>query len=419
MMQSLNTLWKKRFSNYTKELGKYGKLIFNDHLSIILFVLLGFGAIAYQNLLTQISELGPGQGVLPVVIISIFLLWLIFLMGQPLWLTKPADISYLFPRGHAFDNYWLKGTLIGVLFPVISLVMLGILVYPFIVSVTFWEMELMWLFLFWLILARIISGLIYYLAIYQMPFTSLMRLRSIHGLVFIILLFFLLLLPLKWGNIIVGLIFAIIMIWICSQMRKRNQYAIDFNYVVKSEEQRQANFYRLISLFVDVPTIKPEIKRQKYLDHLFLKLPHLNRNRYGFLFIRQLFRNNLYRSIWIKVTLFMAVIIFLIDIPWLIGLAGITGMFMTVIQLLPLLYSYDTHPFQQIYSNNEDNKLFAFQQSIFIILMIQLAIFLISALISSGWGFWIIGLILIWGLFILGILYVYIPWWSRRTQKHK
>ncbi len=418
-MGTLNTLWKKRLTNYLKELGKYGKLIFNDHLSIILFVLFGFGAMAYQDLLTRVSTLLPGQEAVPIIILSLFLLSLAFMIGEPLWLTKRADISYLFPKGHEFDWYWLKGSIIGDIMPMIFIIVVGILIYPFIVNVTFWTMSSMWLFLFWLILARCISRLIYYLGIYQTSFSKFMRSRFIHVLWFVILMACLFLLPLTIGNSIVGFVFLGLSVWIFWQMRQRKQFAIDFKYVVKKEEQRQANFHRFLSLFVDVPIIKPEIKRQQFLDRLFLSLPQLNRNRYGFLFIRQLFRNSLYRSVWVKVTLFMALLIFVMEIPWLIGTAGIIGMFMTIIQLLPLLNSYDQHPFQQIYSNDHDNKLKAFQQSIAIIFLIQLFLFFTSAFLKSGLQFWLIIILLVWSIVLLGIVYVYVPWWSRRDMNHR
>ena len=66
-MSDLKQLFSKRLNLFLKEVGKYGRLIFNDHFSIILFVLLGFGALYYQQQLNYLQTLETNQYKLPLI----------------------------------------------------------------------------------------------------------------------------------------------------------------------------------------------------------------------------------------------------------------------------------------------------------------------------------------------------------------
>src|SRR5699024_1204060 len=111
-MTSLAQLWQQRLSQFLKELGKYGRLIFNDHFSIILFVILGFGAFFYRDQLLRLQAMDTAAIRLPIIAISVILLAVCFQLGRPLWLTQDSDKSYLFARGKEWHAYWLKGTLL-------------------------------------------------------------------------------------------------------------------------------------------------------------------------------------------------------------------------------------------------------------------------------------------------------------------
>ena len=92
---------------------------------------------------------------------------------------------------------------------------------------------------------------------------------------------------------------------------------------------------------------------------------------------------------------------------------------MSAIQLLPMIHLYDKHPFQIIYPNRADEKLVAFQQSVMIILGIQLLFYSLAALFGSGFRFEIVFVLLVWLTAAVAILYLYIPWWNRRHNKKK
>ncbi|HJF16729.1 MAG TPA: ABC transporter permease, partial [Globicatella sulfidifaciens] len=54
-MKNLTELRQKRLQSLIKEMGKYGRLIFNDHFSVILFVILGFFMFFYREQLVVLQ----------------------------------------------------------------------------------------------------------------------------------------------------------------------------------------------------------------------------------------------------------------------------------------------------------------------------------------------------------------------------
>ena len=135
-MTQLAQLWRKRFGQLLNEVGKYGRLIFNDHFSIILFVILGFAGLFYRDQLIQLQNLDATLIRLPIILFSVFILGICFQVGRPILLTKDPDKSYLFAQGKEWHNYWLRGTLLGLSLPVLLLIGATALLMPFIQLVT-------------------------------------------------------------------------------------------------------------------------------------------------------------------------------------------------------------------------------------------------------------------------------------------
>lgn len=418
-MNNLNDLWQKRLTHYLKEVGKYGRLIFNDHLAIILFALFGFGSIAYQTTLQRLTTLSDGHEAFWIILIGVILLSIVFLLGEPLWLTRRSDESYLFPRGHEFDNYWLKGTLLAEIGPMIALSLTAVLYFPFLTLVTTWTRDLMWLFIVYILLARLMSSLLMYLNIYGLGLniTLMTRSRLLLVVPYAVFVLSLMVLPINIMLFVLGGLLALIGAYVVYGMNRRSFQRINFDYVIEMDALRESHFYRLASLFADVPSTEPMIKRRAYLDIIFNKIQKLNNNRYGYLYIRQLFRNTFYSSIWLKVMLFTLVVISMLNHAWLIAIAGCLGFIMTVIQFLPMIHVYDKHPLQIIYPHRTSEKVLAFQWAVFIIMGMQCIAYTVMALFVLGLRVEFIYVLLIWLITVGAISYIYIPWWQHRNER--
>lgn len=414
----MKDLWTKRLSNYVKEIAKYGRLIMNDHFSIILVIILAFIGLYYRELILQLQTSDLSVIRWPIMLVVSLWLMVAFQYGRPLWLTKDSDSSYLFARGQEWQAYWLKGTLVSLLVPAIVLALATIMVMPFLELVTAWTLADSWLLIALMIAFKAGSFLVNYLSIFgflkQVPF---IRKRWQHSLLVGLMIFLSLLMPRPYNlyfllAVVVGLL---ITIFVGFQQAKKGWMA--FDYVVEEEIMRESTFYKWIAVFADVPHLKPSVKRRAYLDGFIKGLPFLNRDRYSYLYIRAIFRNNAYSGVWIRVMIFMMVLLAFTESYWIGFGLGVAGHLLTVVQLIPLLQAYQTHPMQIIYPNRRDSAVKSFQNVLFLIIIIQCLAYGLVAIFSIGISLDFLVLFLAWLFIGISLAYFYVPWWYQKQNK--
>lgn len=416
-MTQLAQLWRKRFGQLLNEVGKYGRLIFNDHFSIILFVILGFAGLFYRDQLTRLQNLDVVLIRLPIILFSVVILGVCFQVGRPILLTKDPDKSYLFAQGKEWHRYWLRGTLLGLSLPVLILVGATALLMPFIQLVTLWQAtHLIYLVLF-VILFKVLSFLLLYLNIFdlglgriQQPFNQWHHTVIFCGVMLIS--FFMTVSP--WHLLTLLGVNVLLVIYVAWAFSQRQQRPVQFQYVLDQEATRESTFYKWVAIFADVPHLVPSVKRRAYLDGLVHWISQRLLNRYSFVYLRLLFRNNAFSGVWLRVMSFIALLLLLVDqVYFAIGL-GVVGYVLTIVQLVPLIHYYDAHPLQRLYPNRDASKVKAFQQTMLVIFVIQTIVFTIA------WGFVqsltlnLVLAVFIWFFTILIIIYLYIPMWNRK-----
>lgn len=419
-MHDFKAQWNKRFTAYLKEVGKYGRLIMNDHFSIIILIILAFGGLYYRELLLQLqaSDLSVLRWL--IIIVAVLYLSVLFMYGRPIWLTKDPDKSYLFARGEEWHDYWLKSALVSSVLPIIIISIGTFILMPFLELVGVWQISESWLLILYLAIFKVISFLMLYLDIFNLGLGQIINhplSRWHHSLLVGMVLLLTFTLPSTMAKYILLVIILVLIIYIGWAMIQRKHRWMAFDYVVEDEEHREGNFYRWVSVFADVPHLKPSVKRRAYLDSLIQTLSRTNLNRYSYLFLRALFRNNAYSGIWIRVMVFMAVLIALISNPWMLLIVGILSHILTLVQLVPLMTAYRNHPFQLLYPNREGSVLKAFQSTALIIIVIQVIVYSIIALLSQVFSTQLLIIILAWFLIGIGLIYSYVPWWYKEHSK--
>ena len=418
-MTSLEELGKARFKYFIDQVGKYSRLIINDHFSVILMVLLAFGAIYYRDLLGHLQTLQASSLRLPVIIVATGLIGGLFQMGHPMWFTKQADRSYLFAQGQKWHPYWFKWVMSSLFLPFIYLALGSFLVYPFLKLVSPWVHYPVWLFIALVWLMKVADYLMVYLSAFDLglAYQSRQLGRSAYSIIFTIILFISCLLPKTWDLGMLILPVAITFIYFLWAFQNINYYPMQFDYVVALEAKRQATFYRWVSIFADVPTRTPSIRRLPWMDYLIQPLSKLYPNRFYYLYLRLLVRNSAYASIWLKILIFIAFLLLFTNSSYLLLGLGILSSLMTIIQLLPLIHTYDYHPFQRIYPHHQKRQVQAFQITMLLIFGSQLLAYSLVLCLShldhlaSLW--WIIP---VWLLVDLALIYFYVPWWYQKNQ---
>lgn len=416
-MGDFKSLWQQRFSNYLKEIGKYARLIMNDHFSIILLVILAFGALYYRELLIQLQALD--LSVIRWVIILSVVIWLatIFQFGQPIWFTKDPDKSYLFALGEEWHSYWLKGALVSLVLPAIIISLGTAMIMPFLDLISVWSLSQSWLLILYMVAFKAVSFSLLYLDIFNLGFAQIIGRplsRWHHTLLVAVALFITFSLPVTFNIYIPLVMLLLLIVYIAWAMTQRSNRWVAFDHIVEEETRREASLYKWISIFADVPHLRPSIKRRPYLDGVLSFMKNLNNNRYSFLFLRAIFRNNAYSGVWLRVTLFISVLIMMTSNIWMLLGMGILSHVLTFIQLVPLMKLYSNQPFQIIYPNREGSIVKAFQGTSLVIAFIQLLVYAVIAVLTQPLTLQLAYIIMAWIAVAMLMIFLYVPWWYKK-----
>ncbi|MGY4105742.1 ABC transporter permease [Ignavigranum ruoffiae] len=401
--QDLLGLWQVRAQALLKEMGKYGRLIVNDHFSIILLVLLAFLGLYYREILTLFQQADLSQWVLPLEIFFSLGLTLLTQIGGPIWLTLAPDEAYLFSQGRKWQTYWLKGTRLGLVLPLIITALISALLLPFVVNLSAWTLNQWPLFIG---LTAILTALNifarYYNVLHQAGISNAWRWLA--SFIYSVALIHL---GAHW-NMIVPLGLALVAsIYLYQGLKPTAQTRLQFDRVVELDQQRRAVFYKWIAIFADVPNLQPTVKRRAYLDRLIQALPMFNQQAYSYLLLRLLVRHGAYSGVWLKVTAFIAFLLIWSQPLWLAIALGILGQWMTLIQLLPLRSYPNDQVFFRLYPQKGDS-LAAFRQLMGLLLVTQAIIYTLAS------GYWLS--FLAWLVSIALLLYLYLPWRERKSR---
>lgn len=413
----MNKLWSQRLNRYLKELGKYGQLIFNDHFAIILLILFAFAALYYQQLLGQLQVMEPELLRLPGSVLVAVILAVVFQLGRPIWLTKDPDKSYLYPRAKEWQTYWLQGSLLSLVLPLILLFFATVLLMPFAAITTSWQVDDLLLFYLLIAVFKVGASLMEYLTIFGLAINrDYQSVRLIITLLFLITVFISNLVIAPLNLIVLALVAGGLLIYGLIGLGQRSSHWADFQYVIDQEESRMSRLYRWISIFADVPQMTVTVKSASFLDGLLLKLPFVNQDRYSYLYSRAMIRNSAFSGIWMRVMFFIGLLILLTQSAWLVLGLGLVGHILTVIQLMPLMTYYRHQPFQKIYPHRQDSPVVAFQKTLALIIGLQSLVYGVLNLIGVGLTItpWVnLGL---WLLIGAVLIFFYVPWWYKRQK---
>ncbi|MBR7926624.1 ABC transporter permease [Aerococcaceae bacterium zg-ZUI334] len=412
-MTSLLDLWSKRFRQFGKEIGKYSRLIFNDHFSFILLVMIGFLLFFYREQLMVLNQMNYDVIKWPILVVSMGLLGQLSLFGRPLWLMNEADKSYVFVQGERWRPYWLKGSLVGLILPIIVNVAAVVVLYPFIKVATHWSaVELGILVILQLLLVIWNHGL-YYVTIFKPTDKLRMWSSLIYGIWLVLFSAFLPQYALIVTLVILLIIGVASIYWFLRQVFDWQS----FEYAVETDQKRQAAFYKWIAFFADVPNQRPVIRTRHYFNGLIQRLSHGTKNRDYYLLVRVLFRNHAFSGIWVRVLVFFSILMLLTQNHYLIMGLGIVSFMLTIVQLLPMIELYEANPFQLIYPQVKQSQLTAVLKVMRIVVCLQLLLFCIIAGVKFGASASLVMILVSWILAAIVLVEGYVRFWYQKQQK--
>ena len=332
----MNEVWHQRLTAYHKELLRYAKYIFNDHFIIaVLFLLGGIGYEYAQLLRTPVTrQLQWGA-----LLITVCCVVITTNLGHWMTLMKPADWVFLRPETVRMTWYlqtaWRYNLAVGWGVPLVG----GIIVIPLLHHVLAISRGTVLLFVMGLIIMRgvvITAGYCQSMRSDEAGWQKQLIFRGvlpvISGLVMLVSPWLALVVIFAW--LVGGLVLA------------HHQGTVQWQRSITTEQHRMQRLYRIINLFVTVPTVTVRAHRRRWADGMVRLLA--GQDAMQGLVARAFVRSGDYLGMFVRLLLVGTVGVLVVHNGWLAVALAVIIDYLIIFQLFPLEHHFDDAIFVRI-----------------------------------------------------------------------
>lgn len=373
-MFDAHKLWRERLGTASKEIGRYSRYIFNGHIVIVLVFLLGTAAFYYQEWVKTLS------GDFPVALLMAIILSLVVTISPIFTFVVDPDKVFLLALEERLQSYFNRSILLSFFIGLYLLVLfLGVLM-PIYAQVTGSGFHHFLPFLVVLAGLKLLNLYIRWRVQYYVE-ESTQRLdtviRFVVNGVFLYLLF-------NQATIwLIGVVAFLLLLLFFTYYNQTKKKGLKWERLIQLEERRMMSFYRLANLFTDVPKLKDEVKRRRWLDWIPSSLPYQQDATFLHLFLQTFIRGGDYLGLWIRLTVIGGLVLYFVTFGYGQILFVVLFIYLTGFQLLPLWNHHQNKLWIQLYPVKEITKKISFQKLLFVVLSIQSLLLFIPILLKG------------------------------------
>lgn len=375
-MFNAQNLWRERFGLFVKETSRYLRYIFNGHLVIVFLFLIGTAGFYYQEWIKTLDASFPAALLMSV------LLAFALTYSPILTFLSEADKVFLLPLETKLKVYFKRGILLSLFLQSYVLLILLALVMPMYVKVTEASFRSFIPLLLILVVLKGFNLLIrwkvqYYIEKHTHKVDSIVRFFA--NAVILYLLF-------DGANFIFILILAIVLVLLFTYYQSQTkEKGLKWEYLIGQEEKRMGAFYRIANLFTDVPKLKDQVKRRKWLDGFLRGMAFGQDHTYSHIYTRTFFRSGDYFGLFLRLTVIGSLGLYFLTYGTGQIILAMLFLYLTGFQLLPLWNHHQNKLWLDLYPVQEKVKEKAFTKLLSMILYIQTALFGLVILAKQDW----------------------------------
>lgn len=360
-------LWNSRIQFFLKEISRYSKYMFNNHLVIILIIGAGGLGLYYQKWLAELSPQFPVAFVISIIMM------VVLTSGSIITMLKEADIIYLLPMESRLKKYFLNAFIFSYSIQAVITVAIFMITAPlYSERYGLTGMKLLILITI-LLLAKLWNMAVVWETTYSLNHSSRLQDKWIRYVVNFLFLFSLI--SEIYIMIILVMIVMISILYIKYNATKNK--VLNWHYLIEKEQSRWALFYRIANMFVDVPHMRVQIKRRKWMDFLLSNIPYGKKHTYGYLYLRTFLRSGDYLGLFIRLVIIGSGLIILMPNAYVAVTVSTAFLYFIAFQLVTLFDHHSNMIWLKLYPINNIQKEQSFRKLFSIILMIGAGIFTI------------------------------------------
>lgn len=370
-----NDLWKQRFSAYTKEMQRYLRLIFNDHLKFALLFLAGGGAFLYQNWLKEL----PGD--FPYVFVICLVVGLVLTYSPIRTFLKEPDLVFLLPLESRLSPYFKKSIWYSFILQFYGIVIVFAIAAP--LYFKFANISLQG-YIGILVIMSVVKG-INLQAAWQTHYHLDKKVHWADAVVRFSINFLLSFFLFSESDLIYPLIVLVVFIALLWSYSYINQgKALKWDLLIEKEAGRMMTFYRVANLFTDVPKVKNKVRRRSWLSWISEKLPFEQKSAYLYLYMNSFFRTSDYLGIYIRLLVIGGLAVYWSDFLWFRIPIVLLFIYLSGFQLLTLWRHNITKIWIDLYPIEDSVKEKSFVTLLFFLLIIKSLVLTVISIFVGG-----------------------------------
>ncbi|MFY9944844.1 MAG: ABC transporter permease [Exiguobacterium chiriqhucha] len=309
-------VFKQRFGVWVEDVVKYSRYVANGGLLFTLYFTLIYGAFVYNQFLTDLDPAFPSEWI-------VALIWLLLPLGhRPRTLIQEADQVFLLPRLGEIQAFMTGIRLFNVVFAAVRAILVMLVVLPLLVRTQ--------------ALTSVEVGAILATSVL---ISAAGRLAKLEGIKYVVL-------PsalasgflMVFGVPLLTPVPALVPFVLLHVRRNRRIPLLDW---LTLEEKSKAQFNRVVSWFVDVPTMREDVRERSFivslLERSVLKQADAARYVYGL----RVMRSNDSLDLVLRLSA-VALVVMWLSGGWYVGLVVPLFVGLTALQLVPLFKRLDT-----------------------------------------------------------------------------
>lgn len=368
-------LWKERFGQFTKELARYLRYIFNGHLVVVLLFLLGTGAYYYDQFVETLRPDFPAAWIMALV------LGLLLTLSPIFTFFLEADKIFLLPLETKLGSYFKRSLIVSFVIQLYLLLMFLALFMPMYVQVYQESFKSFFTFLVLLAVMKVWN----LLSRWQVQYHVSEQLHAFDFVARFVLngLFVYFMLRNQFVLMVVMLVLVIgLHVYWRGQTKNRS---LKWEFLIDLEEKRMTSFYRIANLFTDVPKLKDRVKRRRALDWMLNWISLRQDNTYLFLYMTAFVRAGDYLGLVLRLTIIGAIALVLVHFGIGQVLIVLIFLYLTGFQLLPLANHHQNKIWVMLYPVQDASKQKSFQQLLLAVLLFETVVFFITLMVMGAY----------------------------------
>ncbi|QXE02675.1 ABC transporter permease [Terribacillus sp. DMT04] len=399
-MFNAEIFFKQRLSDHMKELNRYLRYIFNQHLAIAMLFIISGLAYYYQQWLETISPDFPAA----LLIGAVF--GLLVSYSPVRTLLKEADLIFLLPLEPKMHRYFRLTIGYSFFTQLYMLLLAAAALAPLFFAANLGDNFTSYLLIFVVMLIFKIWNLYMNWWMLKIRNVNNRRLEQTLRVILNVGSFWLLV----RGDLIAAGVITVLFVGLLftDYSYSRKQGGLAWDLLIEKDQARMQAFYRIANQFADVPHLKTKVHKRQAIVNLFVRrVPFDQQHTYDYLFRVTFVRGGDYFGLFLRLTVLAGVIIYFIPNLWVQLAFALLFLYLTGFQLVGMWKHHRTIAWMDLYPVQDDTRKHALLSLLQILGIIQAILLSVVFLLHAN----VIGFVLTLAagiVFTIGFVRLYV-----------